>query len=200
MYFINFRLYLTTVLLTLSCTCTCELFAQIDSIEVISHDTAQLGLESRILKIKKNTVFAELAGNGFVYSVNYDRIFNLTSSYKLAARMGVQVTNKFPLTYYRTFCVPVELSGLYNLYNHKHFIEVGVGLSYLNSHDYFVNHTEEIMLLALRLGYRYQKPAGGLFVKVGFVPLYDWLVSNPNPAVTHHTWFFSGGIAVGYTF
>jgi hypothetical protein len=89
---------------------------------------------------------------------------------------------------------------LYSIYNDKHFVEIGAGLSYLNNHYFVKDHTEDIIILAFRLGYRFQKPEGGLFVKVGFVPLYDWLIFNRDPEVPHHQWFFSGGLGIGWTF
>ena len=135
-----------------------------------------------------------------MYSLNYDRIFVVSNKFRISTRIGVHFTNKFPLEFYRTFCIPFEMSGLYSIYNNKHFIELGSGISYLNSYDRITNHTEDILILALRLGYRYQKSVGGLFVKIGFVPLYDWLVFNPDPAVPHHTWLLSGGLGIGYTF
>ena len=167
-------------------------YSQIDSADYKEIDTT--------LILKKNTVFAEIGGNAILYSINYDRLFNISKKFKLSSRIGIHYTNKFPLQYYRTLCIPIEISGLYSIYGSKHFVEIGSGLSYLNSYDRITDHTEDLIILALRLGYRYQKPEGGLFVKIGFVPLYDWLVFNPDPAVPHHTWFLSGGLGIGYTF
>jgi len=118
----------------------------------------------------------------------------------LSSRIGVHFTNTFPLQYYRTVAVPFELSGLYSIYQNKHFIEVGTGITYLNNHDTVINHTENILIYSLRVGYRYQKPEGGFFFKIGFVPLYDFYVENPAPDAPHYTWFLSGGIGFGYTF
>ena len=150
--------------------------------------------------LKKNTIYVELGGNAILYSINYDRLFNISNKFKLSSRLGIHYTNKVPLQYYRTFCIPVEVSGLYSFFGRKHFIEIGTGLSYFNSYDRITNHTEDILIVALRLGYRFQNPEGGFFFKLGFVPLYDWLVINPDPAVPHHTWLFSGGLGLGYTF
>ena len=150
--------------------------------------------------LKKNTVFVEIGGNGLVYSINYDRLINVSSKIKISTRIGVHYTNYFPLIYYRTVSIPIEVSALYPFFRNKHFLEIGSGLSYLNSYDKITNYTEDILILALRLGYRYQKPQEGLFIKIGFVPLYDFYVINPDPSVPHQTWFLSGGVGIGKTF
>lgn len=150
--------------------------------------------------LKKNTIFLEIGGNAFIYSVNYDRLFDVSNKIKLSSRIGIHFTNEFPLQYYRTLSIPVEFSGLYSISGNKHFLEVGVGLSYLNSSNKVTKHTEDVIALALRLGYRFQKPEGGLFVKIGFVPLYDLLIFNPDPSAPHNTWWISGGIGIGYSF
>jgi hypothetical protein len=174
-------------------------YSQLDSTEYNKTDTTIAQIDTSLI-LKKNTVFFEIGGNAIIYSINYDRLFNVSRKFKMSARIGIHYTNKFPLQYYRTVCIPLEISGLYSFFRDKHFVEIGTGLSYLNSYDRITNHSEDIIILALRLGYRFQKPEGGLFIKVGFVPLYDWLVLNPDPTVKHNTWLFSGGLGLGYTF
>ena len=175
------------------------LYSQLDTLVINRIDSTISQSKDSIKIVRKNSIFLEIAGNGVLYSVNYDRLFNLSDKFKLSARIGVHYTNKFPLQFYRTVCIPIELSGLYCFYKNKHFVELGTGLSYLNSNDRVTQHAENIIIFAMRLGYRFQKPEGGLFVKVGFVPLYDWIVKNPDLAVPHHSWLFSGGLGIGYT-
>lgn len=175
-------------------------YSQTDSTNPREIDSKKNHQSDTTLILKKNTVFAEIGGNGILYSINFDRLFNVSNKFKISSRIGIHYTNTFPLQYYRTFCIPIEISGLYPIYRNKHFIEFGSGLSYLNSYDRTTSHTEDIIVIALRLGYRFQKPEGGLFVKIGFVPIYDWLVFNPDPAVPHHSWLLSGGLGIGYTF
>ena len=173
--------------------------SQIDSERYNNRDTIITPIDT-ISQLKKNTVFVEFGGNAIIYSLNYDRLFDVSDKIKLSSRIGLHYTNKFPLQYYRTFCIPVEFSGLYSISGHKHFLEVGLGLSYMNSYSRITKHAEDILILALRLGYRFQNPDGGLFVKIGFVPLYDWFIINPDPNVLHNTWLLYGGIGIGYSF
>lgn len=153
-----------------------------------------------IIKVKKNSVFLEIGGNAFLYSINYDRLFDFSPKFKASGRIGFQYTNKFPLKYYKTVSIPVELSGLYSIYEQKHFAELGLGLTYLNSHDLVTQHTEDIIVLAFRAGYRFQKPEGGLYFKIAITPLYDWLIYNRDPEVPHNKWLIFGGVSFGYTF
>lgn len=190
----------SVILTILSIFATGFATAQIDSLERKQFDTTVAQCKDSTSVVRKNTVFAEVGGNGVIYSINYDRLFDVSEKFKLSGRIGVHFTNKFPLRYYRTISFPVEFSGLYSFYKKKHFIEFGSGLTYLNSFDNVTRHTEDIIILALRLGYRFQRPEGGFFMKIGFVPLYDWLVINPDPNVPHHTWLFFGGLGIGYTF
>lgn len=176
-----------------------SVYSQIESTQYNEFDITKAQNDSNLI-LEKNSIFVEIGGNAIIYSINYDRLIDVSTKFKISTRIGIHYTNKLPLQYYRTLCIPIEISGLYSIYGSKHFVEIGSGLSYLNSYDKITDHTEDIIILALRLGYRFQKPEGGIFVKIGFVPLYDWLVFNADPAVPHQTWFLSGGLGIGYTF
>lgn len=174
-------------------------FSQYDSDLNSDNDTTTIQNDS-ILILKKNTIFAELGGNGFIYSINYDRLIDLSKKFKFSTRIGVHYTHYVPFQYYRTFCVPVEFSGLYAICKQSHFIELGTGISYMSLYDQFANRQSDMFILALRAGYRFQQPKGGMLVKVGFIPIYDFVDINPDPDAPIHTWFFSGGLGLGYTF
>lgn len=150
--------------------------------------------------LKKNTVYFEFIGNGIFYSINYDRLFEITEKVKLSARIGFHYTDNFIGNDNRLIGSPLEISGLYSIFRKKHFLEVGSGLTIMNNLNYNNNHVENLIILVLRIGYRYQKPNGGLFLKVGFLPMYDMYAFNPNPDIIHNTWFMSGGLGIGYTF
>ncbi len=114
--------------------------SQMDSNKFNNTDTTIVTQIDTILQIKKNTVFAEIGGNGIIYSINYDRLFDVSEKIKLSSRIGIHYTNSFPLQYYKTLCIPVEFSGLYSISGQKHFLEVGLGFSYLNNYDRVTKH------------------------------------------------------------
>jgi len=150
--------------------------------------------------LKKNTVYFEFIGNAVFYSINYDRLFDITEKLKVSSRIGFHYSDNLFGNKNRLIGSPVEISGMYSIFRNKHFLEIGSGLTYLNNLNQSNDHVEDLIILAVRFGYRYQKPDGGIFIKVGFVPLYDWYVFNPDPSIKYHTWFMSGGLGIGYTF
>ncbi len=143
-------------------------------------------------KLRKNSIFLEVGGNGIVYSINYDRLFDFSNKIKGSARIGVNYFENFNNNESRIFGIPVEFSGLYSISKNKHFLELGTGLTYFNSKKFKESQNENVFIFALRLGYRYQNPEGGLFLKAGFTPL--------NNFPDFEFWVLIGGISIGYTF
>ncbi len=162
----------------------------------------------------KNSFYIEGLGNGLVYSLNYDRLFMERKKTILAARIGA---SWFPSGggNYRIGALG-ELNLLYG--KGKHFLETGLGLSYMYLDDYYWLTDEQGTVLEVvdqklhwlfatgRFGYRYQKPEGGFFFRAAFTPVFQFydkredkyggLFSQPDPAMTLQAW---GGISIGYT-
>jgi len=150
--------------------------------------------------LKKNTMFIEFGGNGMLYSANYDRFFKISNRFNASLRIGFHYSRNFNKNGIQLIGLPVEMSALYSIYKKKHFIELGTGVTYLNQEDVNSKVVVDLFILALRVGYRYQSPNGGFFLKIGFTPLYDLFVINPERGVKYHTWVLWGGIGIGYTF
>ena len=96
----------------------------------------------------------------------------------------------------------------------RHFAEVGLGTSFFYGDDKLIHRAnppseddryENYFSIHLtgRVGYRFQKPDGGLFLRVGYTPLYQlssglsdvrnqW--KNPRDRLLH--WF---GLGIGHT-
>jgi hypothetical protein len=139
-------------------------------------------------KFRKNSVYLELFGNSyFQYNVGYDRILFDKGKNKLSIASGIGY-------------LPLEISshnfGWFNYIftsqvnyftGNEHHFETGLGFTYIGkkNSDYY-----DIFLL-LRIGYRYQKQDGGLFIKSSLTPLYSLEVNQFLP------W---AGIVVGWTF
>lgn len=146
---------------------------------------------------KKSTVFVELAGNGGLYSINYDHIVLGRPSWKLAGRIGAmyyrEKLNYLENNYSQKVAVPVELSYLRGKENH--YLELGLGITpwHENYKDFHESQINQVDLLPYtRLGYRYQKRDGGIFFKAGLTPMVK-LKNNQNQ---NFPW---GGLAIGYT-
>jgi len=143
------------------------------SLHVITHPATAVASSTVMpfelpMRLAKNTVFAELLGNGGLYSINYERLFPLQkNNFGIAARVGYAYWGNPNGTAY-TFSyqtIPVELSALYG---HTHKAELGLGYTPLFMRSgtllYDVRH-----VVGLRVGYRFQQPEGGFFFKCGFM-------------------------------
>ncbi|MCP4459624.1 MAG: hypothetical protein GY816_16605 [Cytophagales bacterium] len=109
--------------------------------------------------ISRNTVYVEILGSaGVLYNITYDRLFSIDEKNKISTGIGFQY---LPMYGYEI----VSFSPRINyLRGKKHYFETGLGLIY--------DAQENEYLIPIRFGYRFQKPDGGFFAKVGFTPLY----------------------------
>jgi len=123
-------------------------------------------------EIAKNTLYLEMGGNGFLYSLNYDRILHAAKEDLLiGARIGLG--GSFPLSFepdddivLQTRGIPLEVYTLVGARNSKFDVGIGIYPNYVYKPrndeafkvDFFAN-----------IGYRYQRPSGGFFFKTGFV-------------------------------
>ncbi|MEA1875145.1 MAG: hypothetical protein U9N51_12085 [Bacteroidota bacterium] len=139
-------------------------------------------------RLRKNSVYLELFGNSFYqYNMGYDRILFDKRKNKLSIASGIGY-------------LPLEISSLncewfnyiftsqVNYFTGKeHHFETGLGFTYIGkkNSDYYE------MLISLRIGYRYQKQDGGLFIKSSLTPLYFLKINQFGP------W---AGVVVGWTF
>ncbi|MDN3687647.1 hypothetical protein [Cyclobacterium jeungdonense] len=125
----------------------------------------------------KQAVYLEVGGNAGRYAFNYGRIFYQKGKLKLNASAGFSMfhhrlnakTTWLPV-------VPLEISAFYGKSNHH--LELGMGVtSYLTRSIGFNSETFQTIdkvvfdaAIPLRIGYRYQKPEGGFFFRVGYTP------------------------------
>ncbi len=73
--------------------------------------------------IKKNSVYIEIAGNGFLGSVNYERQLTKQPGVGLRIGIGTYSASSFQLT------IPVGVNYLFDL-NKRSFIDLGFGVTY----------------------------------------------------------------------
>jgi hypothetical protein len=134
--------------------------------------------ESESNDIKRNSIFIEVGGNAFFYSLNYDRQVNLSDTWRLAGRAGVMYVNTFTEKNRHLVGIPLEFSYLKGRQNN--FLEIGLGVTGIYDQYYSFDprvpirdsKVQDLALMAVvRIGYRHQKREGGLFYKVGFTPL-----------------------------
>lgn len=153
-WFICQLLFACTLLLI-----SCQIFAQ---------NTSTPGVKNyEVRTISRNSVNFELGGNGFVYTLNYDRLFFQSDYYKSGIRIGFGVlpfASQVDESGRAVVFIPVEYNSLFGL--KKHHLEVSVGATYTT----FVQGSE--FWMTGRVGYRMQGEKGGFFFRAGMVLMY----------------------------
>lgn len=148
----------------LGCACilmflSCQLFAQ---------NTPSPGVKNyEVRTIARNSVNFELGGNGFIYTLNYDRLFFQSDYYKSGIRIGFGVlplASTVDESGRAVMFIPVEYNSLFGL--KKHYLEVSIGATYTT----FVQGSE--FWMTGRVGYRMQGEKGGFFFRTGMVLMY----------------------------
>ena len=114
----------------------------------------------------RNTVYADFASKGAVYSINYDRVFSQGKKINISFRAGVSILNDviaFPLGiqfFTGQDASHIELSLTVEPYIEK-YQDIFDGSSQSDKKAYIMPG----------VGYRYQKPDGGFFAKVVVGPI-----------------------------
>jgi hypothetical protein len=136
----------------------------------------------------KHAVFFELGGNGYWYSLNYERQINRG----LIARAGV--------CYIPThFVVPVMIGKLFSWKSHHFDLSGGLDYAYLHERWHTIPRKVTYLALTSFLGYRYQRPDQKFFCRVGFTPIWEFYNSDPKtPDISpFYAW---GGVGAGVRF
>jgi hypothetical protein len=155
----------------------------------------------------KHTFYVEIGGpSGTITSVNYDKIIycnkKLLASISLGFGYFPSVNNQS-----HQFGAPITVNASFG--KNKHFFEIGTGLTYglFESGEYVIqdfsgieiNYTEPIesWLWTFRIGYKYQKSDGGLFIRASFTPL---IPIQTSLSTSHNNAIIPGiGFGIGYT-
>jgi len=164
--------------------------------------------------IEKNTVYAEVFGQGFCWSLNYDRLFNTEKRIMNSYTAGiVYVPESIQFgdgTYYG---IPLSYNWLIG--KKSHHLELGIGLTSLLVNPNSSVKSDFYAYLTPKIGYRFQRPQGGLFFKATATPMIDLLSVNTYKSGTTKSRSFSTlsnvvgldypafpwpGLSIGYTF
>ncbi|OOG73641.1 hypothetical protein [Algoriphagus sp. A40] len=153
----------------------------------------------------RNSVYLEIGGSSGIYAVNYSKIFHQKGKLKLNASAGFSMlpNEKIDSKTIWLPAIPLEVSALYGKSNHH--LEMGFGFtSYLDKTTAIDSETFELSdevvfgaVIPVRIGYRYQKPEGGFFFRVGYTPLFNV------PVRAGKSWSFNpyhAGVSFGKSF
>ncbi len=115
-----------------------------------------------------NSFLVEIGGGKdfLYYSFNYDRILHNERYWKLSARAGFMQFNN---PQGQGFGIPVDIYYFTGL--KRHYLEFGLGIATL--YEGLDSAFSKIFLVIspLNVGYRYQNPKTGLFVKASLSPI-----------------------------
>jgi len=158
----------------------------------------------------RNSIFAELLGNSGSYAINFGRIIYQKERLKISANAGFSLLHKSEdEPFHSGYLVPAfipEISAFYG--KSKHQLELGVGFNASRQKSYsfdedFPNNLREQSYwsksIVPRIGYRYQKPAGGFFFRVGYTPSIGF-ESLDDTAQKVRFIPFGAGISLGLSF
>lgn len=153
----------------------------------------------------KNAVYLEVGGSSGIYAINYSKIFHQKGKLKVSASAGFSMWPNKTIDSKRIWlpAIPLEVSAFYGKSNHH--LELGFGFtSFLNATSVFDSETLENVdkvvyeaFIPLRVGYRYQKPEGGFFFRVGYTPIINF------PTSGGEEWSFEprfAGLSIGKSF
>ncbi len=153
----------------------------------------------------KNAIYLEAGGSSGRYAVNYSKIFHQKGKLKLNSSAGFSMWRN-QINDFKTIWLPViplEVTAFYGKSNHH--LELGFGFtSFLDRTLDVDSETLELedkvvfgAAIPLRIGYRYQKPEGGFFFRVGYTPFFSV------PLGGREDWVFTpifAGLSIGKSF
>lgn len=156
--------------------------------------------------VAPNTVYLEGAGNGLIYSANYDRL--LTGSF--GGRVGFSYISPEQVS-----VVTFPLMAYYLIGSGSNKLELDLGACVIlqpdnQSFSFMSSLDDEFkgngVLGTATVGYRYQRAEGGFVFRAGLTPFFGNFVretlNTADEYVTEDVFKFklSGGISVGYAF
>lgn len=119
---------------------------------------------------KKHSIYAEVFGQGFSGSLNYDMLFNRDRKWKKSFTVGIVFTPKaFDFGDGTYFGIPVSYNWLYG--KKRNFLELGVGLTTQACKNVSeVNPFSIYTYLTPKIGYRFQAFNNGIFFRATITP------------------------------
>ena len=154
----------------------------------------------------KNSIYIEFIGEATPpFSIHYDRVIQNYNSFFLSINTGF---GYFPSKEgFKESLIGIPISLSCNIGKNKNYLEIACGFTYNSG---FIQKTEMLnnegssttikssILGSLRLGYRYQKPDGGFFFKLGLTPIFELIELNGKDL--DYSSYLPFGIGLGFSF
>ena len=177
-----------------------------DSLRISTDTTRKPYSDSANGKLKRHTLFLELGGSAFYYSIKYDLILKQWNKFSINYAIGLSVLpyiiKKNNTRYYSyIISLPMQLSGLYG--KNKSKLEFAVFIlpaADIPNKKIILNYNPKNQYsfdTGIEIGYRYQKKQGGLFFKASFLAFYPGFGYGWVSDSHFVPWI---GIGIGHTF
>lgn len=137
-----------------------------------------------VTPLKRNTIFLEVGGQSLYASVSYDRLFRVDKKIKTSVSSGLAI---LPLKGYFFISVPTSFNVIFGQKNHH--LELGAGMTVLS--ESYNDRTYNLLYFSPKIAYRFQRPIGGPFARVSFVPI---MLGAENYSFTHSVYFYHNSI------
>lgn len=178
-----------------------------------NHATAQSKdlVESKAeIFMAKNVLHADFAWSAVGYSLNYGRIIFQKDKLKLAGSAGFSMLFQDEIeSIHSGYVKPVFLTEITAFSGRsKHNLEFGTGFYTYRDKRYYVdgdipgtttNKAFWVKSIVPRVGYRYQKPEGGFFFRIGYTPRIDF-INEEFALETVNFYFFGLSSSLGLSF
>ena len=168
---------------------------------------------SSVNPARRNTIYAEAFGQGFFGSLNYERLISPDSKVMSSFSAGIIFAPKsagFGDGMY--LGTPLSYNWIFGKKNHH--LELGVGFTLVATEEFSRSRFENFYTyLTPKVGYRYQRPGGGLFFRATASPMVALVnVSAYGAGSPVYRTFFKDvagngysafpwpGLSIGYTF
>ncbi len=141
--------------------------------------------ESKAVLPKRNTVYFEVFGQGLYNSFSYDRLYRLDKKVKTSFTAGLTL---IPARELFVLGAPVSYNFIFGQKNHHLELGLGFTLMYLRegrvnasegytdqngvnqTYNYLGHSNNFYSFFTPKIGYRFQKPTGGFFMRVALTP------------------------------
>lgn len=166
-----------------------------------SQDQGMLGSGPMGERTAANSVFIDLGGPGFIYSINYERFLMQDMGVRVGLMyFGIGASSGDSSASVSMMAIPI-LAEYTGVRAGNHALELGIGLDPLHfsaeasSGGTFGGLSGWVVTGTAAVGYRYQDPAGGFLFRATFTPLFIF-----SPADDGSAFIPWGGVSFGYSF